>query len=185
MPDLMTKEEGEELGRLLTKVWEVNQGFIPDSAYRPLQKIVSWAAIEVLIVRNNGREALLRHRSDPPWNGWHVPGGYVRPGESIQAFCNRSAKEDAGISGGVFNIRHILTTKWLDHPFTWPFCIMNVCEVRETVQERDDLRFFSVEEFPLDQMLHPKHVMYLEMYAKYLENPWPPCPIIGEVLSAM
>ncbi len=182
MSDRMSPERVRLLAELLTEVWGVNQGFVPDPAYRPLQKLVSWGAGEVLIVRNDGQEILLRHRADD-FIGWHVPGGYIRPQESIQAFCDRTALEDAGVRGGVVNIRQIATLKWLDHIFSWPFCALLVCQTVERVQEREDLRFFSVGDLPFANMIHPKHALYLETFIEYLKHPERSCPVIGETLA--
>jgi ADP-ribose pyrophosphatase YjhB (NUDIX family) len=183
MPDYMSSERGNLLAELLEEVWEVNGGFIPEEAYRLLHKLVSWGAGEVLIARNDGQEVLLRNRAVDSWSGWHVPGGYIRPQESVQAFCDRTALEDADIHGGVVNIRQIATMKWLDHMFSWPLCMLLVCEVVEQIKERDDLRFFSVEHFPpAKEMLHSNHVLYLETYIEYFKHPERQCPIIGEPL---
>src|SRR3989338_7645672 len=42
-------EEQAELGRLLGIVVEQDKGFIPDSAYRLIHKLVPWPVVEVLI----------------------------------------------------------------------------------------------------------------------------------------
>lgn len=175
----MTLERQGLLGELLKEV-EAEGGFIPDPAYRPLQRLCSWAAVEVFIVSKDGQKVLLRHRNDDPWDGWHVIGGYVKPKESIQQFCNRALREDTGSPSGVIILGQIATSKWLDHPFTFPFCSVILCNLVEEIIECKDFRFFHVSELPMCHMLHPKHVLYLETYLNYLKHPERICPIIGE-----
>jgi hypothetical protein len=176
----MTPERAELLAELLTEVREKEAGYLPVQAFRSMHKLCSWAAVELLIVKNNGQEVLLRYRNDEPWDGWHVIGGYVKPFESIQAFANRAVKEEKSGITSVKNLKHIATSKWLDHPYSFPYCSLIVCEPIGQVDQNEYLRWFSVGNFPSGKMVHPKHELYLETYLKYLKNPERYCPIIGE-----
>ena len=51
----LSPEEQAELGHLLAVVVEQDKGFIPDSAYRFIHKLVPWPAVEVLIYDDGGR----------------------------------------------------------------------------------------------------------------------------------
>lgn len=176
----MTPERAELLGELLTEVIEKDRRFIPGPAYNLVQKLVSWAAVELLLVRNQGEEVLLRYRHDAPWDGWHVIGGYVKPLETIQAFADRAVQEEKAGMTGVRHFKQIAITKWLDHPITYPFCALLVCEPVGEVIEWKDLKWFPIDSLPFGKMLHPKHELYLETYLKYLKHPERYCPIIGE-----
>ena len=176
----MTPERARLLAELLTEIYEKDGGFIPDPAYRPLQHLCSWGAVELFLTRENGRELLLRYRNDDPWDGWHVIGGYVKPPETIQAFADRTVQEEkAGMTSAV-NFRQIATAKWLDHPFSFPLSALVVCLPVGKIIERDDLRWFSVDDLPFGRMIHPKHDLYLDVYLGFLRNPERYCPVIGE-----
>lgn len=179
----MTPERARLLAKLLTEVYEEDKGFIPEPAYIPFHKLCSWGAAELLVVRKNGQEVLLRYRSDYPWNGWHIIGGYIRPFESISAFADRAIREEEAGLTGVTNFKQIAIAKWLDHPtgfLRFPFCALFVCEPVGDVIEREDLRWFSIGNLPFGRMIHPKHDLYLMVYLKYLKNPERYCSIIGE-----
>jgi 8-oxo-dGTP pyrophosphatase MutT (NUDIX family) len=187
----MTPERNELFKELIREIINEDGGFIgklstggaDQESWELVQKLVSWGAVELLITRNGGQEVLLRHRTDDPWNGWHVIGGYVRPKESIQAFANRAVSEEKAGMTAVTNFRQIGISKWLDHPRTYPLCSVLVCDlVGDTVvKEREDLRWFSLDELPLGKMLHTKHELYLEAYVDFVRNhPQQYCLILGE-----
>lgn len=162
----MESKKERLLAELLREVTEKENGYIPEESYLLIHRLVSWGVVEVLITRNEGREFLLRYRHDKWFKGWHIPGGYVRPKESIQQACNRMAQEDAGIRG-VSDLKLIAAMKWLDHPFASPFCLLLACQPVEEVVEKADLKFFST--IP-EILIHPNHTLYLQTYLDYLSN---------------
>lgn len=177
----MTPEKAVLLSELLAEVYEEDRGFIPDLAYHPFHHICSWAAVEVLMISTDCQRVLLRYRNDPPWDGWHVVGGFVKPKETVQAFADRAAREEKAGIVGVTNFKIIAICKWLDHPYGFPFCALMVCNPLGQIVERDDLKWFHVSDLPLDRILHKKHVLYLEHYRDhFLKNPERWCPVIGE-----
>ena len=162
----MTPERVELLKELLREI-VADGGFIPDEdSWRLVQKLVSWAAVEVLLTRNGGKEFLLRHRNDD-FTGWHIIGGYVRPKEGLLESCRRNAKKDAGVTDVSIISGVIAVQKWLDHPYGYPVSIVIPCAFSGEVEERDDLRFFS--EIPKD-IINGNHRRYLEIYQAHNDN---------------
>lgn len=45
---------------------------------------------------NNGR-ALLTYRSDPYYKGWHFPGRFMAPGETLEEACRNTASQEVGL----------------------------------------------------------------------------------------
>jgi len=177
----MTSEREALLAELLNEVYEKENGFIPTPAYHPFHRICSWGAVEVLMISVDGKRVLLKYRDDLPFSGWHVVGGYVRPKETIQMFADRTAKEERADITGMINFRCIAICKWLDHPFSFPLCALMVCNPLGDIIERDDLKWFHVDNLPLGRMIHKKHILYLEHYRDYfLKNQEHWCPVIGE-----
>ncbi len=175
----MSPKRARLLAELLDEV-RTEGGFIPDQAYRPFHKLCSWSAVETLIVSRDMQSVLLRYRSDDFGDGWHVVGGYIKPKETIHQFCNRAALEDAGMEDGVRILGQIAVSKWLDHHFGFPLCVLVICNSIGAIVEREDLKFFSVDKLPMGKMWHPKHVLYLKTYLDYLKHPERICPILGE-----
>lgn len=160
----MTPEREQILAELLQEVVEKDKKWIPDAAYPWIQKLVCWAAVEVMIVRKKrhglGLEVLLRKRKNDPLglNGWHIIGGYIKPGETVQKACTRHACDDAGVRG-VKNLCLIGGQQWTDHPLGFPYSSLIVCEPVGRVQERDNLKFFD--DIPDSPMIHENHKAYL------------------------
>ena len=177
---LTPKARGKLLGRLLQELARRRDRWIPGPAYKPFHQLCTWGAGEVLVVdpKKKGR-VLLRYRSDDPWDGWQVMGGYIKPLESVQEFCNRTVQEDAGL-GEVKVVGVLATSKWLNHPFSFPLCVLLLCYPVGEVVEREDLRWFEIGDLPFNKMQHPRHRDYLEAYLAYLKNPDKICPILGE-----
>lgn len=54
-----------------------------------------------LLVENRSREIILVKRDRPPFeNYWHVPGGFLLKGETIEECSQRLSKEELGIEIG-------------------------------------------------------------------------------------
>ncbi len=170
----MTPERQQLLAELLKEVVEKDKKWIPDAAYPWVQKLVCWAAVEVMIT-GPGQSILLRKRENDPYglNGWHIIGGYIRPGETLHAASSRHAREDTGVCG-VKYLRLIGGQQWTDHPLGFPYSNLVVCEADGVIQERDDLKFFSQIPSPL---IHPNHRRYLEIFFQMAWN-HPPAVLI-------
>jgi len=71
-----------------------------------------------LLVTSTGRDVLLTHRDDEHWSGYHIPGGFVGCGESLQMACACVSRTELGVDS-VFE-RLIGHCVWLEHPSAAP-----------------------------------------------------------------
>jgi ADP-ribose pyrophosphatase YjhB (NUDIX family) len=159
----MTPERAKLFSELLKEVVEVDGGFVPEEAWMTLHKFVPLPTAEVMMVQNQGREFLLSHRTGKHWNGWHIPGSYIRRDETLQATCNRVAREEVGLEG-VTGLRQIAILKWTDHPFGAPVSIVMVCHPIGLVVENENLKFFDYVPSPIVQ----NHAKFLGAYLNFL-----------------
>lgn len=58
-----------------------------------MSKVVP-ASIELVIVREN--KVLLTHRTDTFFTGWHTPGSYFDPSDTLQSAADRCAEKELG-----------------------------------------------------------------------------------------
>lgn len=163
----MNPEKSKLLAELLTEVKEKDGGFIPEEAWKPIHKLVRWAAVEVLIANPSSNQFLLSYRDTPDFKGWHIIGGYLKPHENITQASNRMAKEEAGLYG-VTNLRLVSVCPWKNHPYGYPLSVVFVCEPVGLLIERDDLKWFS--KTPEDMAFH-EHAIFLQAYTDFLEDP--------------
>ena len=170
----LTSEDQETLARLLTHIHTKDHGFIPDPAYRALHKVVPWPAVEVLIHDQTGR-FLLSYRDDD-FVGWHIPGGFMRAGETYQAACDRNVKKEQ-IATSVVNARLIATHTWGEgeHPFGYPISLIIACQVTEKIVERDDLKWFR--HIPPD-IIAEQHPIFLKNFQQWLKGDRPDAIIL-------
>ncbi len=77
-----------------------------------LSKVVP-ASQELILIKN--KQIYLTYRKDKWWQGWHTPGGTIRPRETIEETCQRIAdNEIPGIQ--TTNARIIEVISALDNP---------------------------------------------------------------------
>jgi ADP-ribose pyrophosphatase YjhB (NUDIX family) len=70
---------------------------LPFDVFLQSFKYVPRLAVGLLVV-NNKREVLLARRAIPPGKGaWHMPGGFVLKGETLQNCIRRVAKKELGL----------------------------------------------------------------------------------------
>ena len=124
-----------------------------------LHKLVPLPAVEVLITRNEGKEFLLADRHDQWWNGWHIPGSYMRRNESFENVCNRVARDEVGI-GSITNPSLVGVHKWTSHPFGAPVSIVLSCQPAGEIIETEKLKFFS----SIPPSAIPVHAIFLDFY---------------------
>ena len=166
MPTSLSDAEQKELERLLEVVVSRDKGFIPDSAYPLIHKLVPWPAVEVLIYDDNGRFALT-YRDDTHFKGWHIPGGYLKVNESYGEACDRIVRKEK-VALGVAELKLIASHTWLagEHPYGYPVSMVIACRATDETVERDGLRWFL--EIPPDVIIqqHPKFLTYFKEWFK-------------------
>ncbi|MBI2053860.1 MAG: NUDIX domain-containing protein [Candidatus Staskawiczbacteria bacterium] len=131
-----------------------------------MHKLIPLPCVEVIITKPNSSEFLLTFRNDKWWHGWHIPGSYIRIGESIQEACNRVAKNEVKING-VTGIQLIAIKKWQGSPYGGnPISTVIVCYPIGEVQESESVRFFSSIPTPIIK----NHAEFLAEFIKFLEQ---------------
>ena len=76
-------------------------GWLPEEEFHAIYSRVPRLCVEVVIV-NAQRGVLLSLRDIPPNVGaWHIPGGTVLFGESLEAAVQRVARDELGLNVGV------------------------------------------------------------------------------------
>jgi ADP-ribose pyrophosphatase YjhB (NUDIX family) len=142
-----TEAEAEEFARILRKIIEEDNGFLPNQeVFELMVRLRPLPFTEVIITRNNHKEFLLVYREDKWWGkGWHIPGGGMKTEETIEETCSRHTREDAGIESVRIISPLIAIRKWAlgEHPFGTPVSLVFVVEPVEEVIERDTVRWFS------------------------------------------
>lgn len=99
-------------------------------------------AIVELVVRNKAGKILLTWRDDKFYRGWHIPGGFMGVGESLEQAAQRIAKRELGSTVkhlafvGNFNYRNM-------DPRSHSFSIVHTCTSEQTPKNG---RYFSVAE---------------------------------------
>jgi hypothetical protein len=140
----LTPREQVELARLLGKVVNDDNGFIPDSSYAHIHGLVPWPAVEVLVHDDDGR-VLLNNRKDK-FQGWHIIGGMMMPDETIQEACDRNLKKDKVSDEGVTDLRLISVHPWLRGEHAYGFHTLSLtiaCRARGTIVEVPGLKWFK------------------------------------------
>jgi 8-oxo-dGTP pyrophosphatase MutT (NUDIX family) len=102
------------------------------------------AGVRVLLVRD-GQVLLVKHTYRPEW---HMPGGGVDRGESLEQAARREALEEAGATLGNVELLGVYSNFWnrrTDHVAVF------VC-TRFSVSEEHDWEIEQLRWFPLDQL---------------------------------
>src|SRR5262249_11561471 len=86
-------------------------------------------------------------RHDADWRAWHLPGGFVAPGETLAEACNRIANREIGTEVSLQRVRW--AEGWRDHPYASVLSI--VCECRPAGETRDGRFFRELPDDLLDQ----------------------------------
>jgi ADP-ribose pyrophosphatase YjhB (NUDIX family) len=127
----MTEAETEQLRSLLLKLRAEGLAVprMPCDVWKALRGLVVQTAVEILITRN-GDEFLLTWREDQHWRGWHIPGGFLGPEESLKAACRRIAKRELGIE--VIFEHLLMAYVWPDHPYASVVSLLCICSTEST-----------------------------------------------------
>lgn len=107
---------------------ELRSPSLPRPVWRALAGLVPQVAVEVLLTRD-GHDLLLVFRDDEDWQGWHIPGGWMACGESVDQAADRVALRELGIH---VRVKQVLDAyAWPDHPYAHAVSILCVCERAE------------------------------------------------------
>jgi ADP-ribose pyrophosphatase YjhB (NUDIX family) len=122
----VTADELEGLARLLRKLAVEGLGTprLPKEVFSAFQGVVTQPTVEVLVTRS-GSDVLLTQREDKNWHGYHLPGGFVGVGESVEAACDRVARRELGASATLQRI--VGSYAWSDHPYASPLSLLCLC----------------------------------------------------------
>jgi ADP-ribose pyrophosphatase YjhB (NUDIX family) len=142
---------------------DLTGGIIP-SPYGIFDKLLSRTvptSQELLLIRE-GRLYLV-YRDDENWKGWHVPGGFLSPRETLIMAAQRIA--DTEIPGSkITGTKLIFTLRGTDNP---RFDTTTLLVISEFEGEPTGGRWF--EEFPVDFLGGPQR-LYPEILAPYLRK---------------
>ncbi|MDO8729547.1 MAG: hypothetical protein Q7K26_06765 [bacterium] len=172
----MDKHRLAEFKNAIKEIASDPEKSIPDQeAFELIHQIVPWPAAEVGVFNSDG-ELLLHHRHFKEWpgewahiNGWYIPGGYMKPGGSLEDWCHTHLRKD-----GMLSPVHFLETcgviKWMpgEHPFSNLISIACVCMLeKDTLEfrpgEENRFRFFNK---AVDSPV-PHHTELQEMFFKW------------------
>jgi hypothetical protein len=155
----VTADELEALARLLRKLAAEGLGTpcLPKEVFSAFRGVVAQPAVEVLVTRS-GSDVLLTRREDKNWHGYHLPGGFVGVGESVEAACDRVAKRELGASATLQRI--VGSYAWTDHPYASPLSLLCLCTL--DWPPRDGVFFDHLPEDLLCQ------------HRELIESCWPP-----------
>ncbi len=140
------------LARIRTEVQRGSKRPWPDGeCFELVQGCTSGVAIELILTRNNHTEFLLRRRTpnkDPgPWNGWHIPGGWLPGNCSIADKTRVIAIEDTGIKEIGSLQGPVAVQSWTGtgkpHPFGYPISLVFITETKSKARSDDRVKWFS------------------------------------------
>ena len=101
--------EGRGIPRLPFPILEALRGLAP-------------APVVELCVVGPGGALLLTWREDEHWTGWHFPGGFMGPGESVARACERIAQRELGASFALEGVAGVEC--WPAHPYASPVALL-------------------------------------------------------------
>ena len=161
----LSTTEQELLNRLLVRIAEEDNAFLPDLAFRAFHKLVPWPAVEVLMHDDEGR-FLLTYRDDD-FTGWHIPGGFMRIDETFQAACDRHVRKEK-VAESVTDLRLIATHTWLkgEHPYGHNLSLVIACRAVGVVVETPTARWFSEIPSGIIKEQHPQFLAYFKEWLK-------------------
>lgn len=156
----MNSDELQQLASLLRKLAAEGLGTprLPKEVFSAMRGVVAQPTVELLIT-SNGRDVLLTPRQDKHWHGYHLPGGFVGVGESLEHACARIAL--AELRAGATLQRIVGHYAWTDHPYASPLSLLCLCTLD---REPAEGALFAVESLP---------EALLRQHRELLERWWP------------
>jgi 8-oxo-dGTP diphosphatase len=126
----MHGDEIQQLSSLLRRLAASGMGVprMPRAVFEALRGVAVQPAVEVLVTRT-GRDVLLTRRDDEHWSGYHIPGGFVGCGETLQLACSRVALAELGVEARMERLVGHYT--WPDHPYASALSLLCLCRVDE------------------------------------------------------
>jgi 8-oxo-dGTP diphosphatase len=127
----MHGDEIQQLAGLLRRLAAAGLGVprMPRVAFEALRGVAVLPAVEILVT-STGRDVLLTRRDDQHWSGFHIPGGFVGCGETLQMACARVAHRELGVAASMERLIGHYT--WPDHPYASALSLLCLCRVEET-----------------------------------------------------
>ncbi len=188
-----TEAEELEAARILRAVARNGGRTVTQELWEGVRGMATDGALEAIIrdPRNHQR-VLLRYRSierDEAGNvkngqffeGWHIPGGFIKPKESFRDMANRIGREDAKVGLHII-AGPIAVNKWMpgEHPVGFPISMVFVAEPIGEIIETETLKWFDgIPENLMDGPARAKHTAFLAHYWRsWLGNPNQPCLLI-------
>lgn len=113
-----------------------------------------------VILAKEGRVILVRHTYR---SGWHLPGGGIKRGETVEAAARREVREETGAEMGAARLVGIFHNF---DDYASGHNVLFLCEDFEMVDSPDheiaEARFFGLDELPAD--MFPGHRRKIENY---------------------
>lgn len=113
-----------------------------------------------VLLAQEGRVLLVRHTYR---SGWHLPGGGLKRGESVETAARREVREETGVEMGELRLRGIFHNF---DDYASGHNVLFVCEDFTVIGHPDreiaEARFFSREELPAD--MFPSHRRQIEEF---------------------
>ncbi|MBN1262913.1 MAG: NUDIX hydrolase [Candidatus Pacebacteria bacterium] len=154
----MKQKEIDQLVRLLRKLKEQRQPGkrLPFPVWAELAWLVTLPAVEV-IISQTGKDFLLTKRNDHRWHGWHLPGGFMIAGESLEETCQRIGRWELKIEVSLKKFIDIFV--WPDHPYAQVVSLICLCQ---SPQKPKAGRFFT----RIPSRLFPHHEEFIKKFLK-------------------
>jgi hypothetical protein len=109
---------------------------LPFPILEALRGLAPVVVVELCVLDPCGA-VLLTWRDDEHWRGWHFPGGFKGPGESVAEACARVAERELGAAFALDGVAGVEC--WPTHPFASPVALL----CRGTLNRQpSDGRFF-------------------------------------------
>jgi NUDIX domain len=153
---VFTDADQDALIELLAKLRAAGKAVprMPRPLFYALRGVAALTAVEILIEGAPG-QVLLTWREDQHWSGWHLPGGFVAPFETLADACARVSDRELG-QHVVFD--RVLTAEgWRDHPYASVVSIVCLCQPTQPITVG---RCFS----GIPEQLIEQHRPFLEAY---------------------
>lgn len=94
---------------------------LPFDVLSALRDLAPAPVVELCVLDKEGAVLLVR-REDVNWHGWHFPGGFMAPGESVAAACERVAQRELGAAFALEGV--VGVEAWAAHPYASPVALL-------------------------------------------------------------